>query len=134
MYFSDIPIQETSKLHVIVGSNDMKCTYTSTKTHYIEQEFFHCESGKQNCSVYAPCARICHDNYRVYSIGTSSCFCNCGLQNYAICCKVGEKCSYDAFGKYPLSKSGTSAIHVGEVNHLWAVVKTVQTIAILDTN
>ena len=36
--------------------------------------------------------------------------------------------------KYLLSKSGTSAIHVGEVNHLWAVVKTVQTIAILDIN
>ena len=97
--FSDIPIQEPSKLHVIVGRNHTKCTYTSTKTHYIEQEFFRCESGKQNCVVYAPCARTCHDNHRVYSIGTSSCFCDCGLQNYAICCKVGEKCSYDAFEK-----------------------------------
>ena len=101
---SDLPIQEPSKLRVIVGRNDTKCTYTSTKTHYVEQEFFRCEScfkGKQNCGVCAPCARTCHDNHRVYSIGTSSCFCDCGLQNCAIRCKAGEKCSYDAFGKVP---------------------------------
>ena len=74
-----------------------KCTYIRSKTSFIKQPFFRCEScfSGFGSGVCSSCAVKCHSGHNLDYAGTLEAFCDCGLQECPTPCILGLKCAHD---------------------------------------